>query len=260
MPNNASNKLAEIVSRLGEIKEILSTNLEDVPYQNRAAFEGLQNQSKQEELSLQAAYKSEISQNLEAILISGPGEADAVQVLKSMKIITVDAQQLYIDLDEVVSPLTGTVRLDESAFLRLVPMIKNLHALTGRRQSEELVFEEIPTQETLAASFSNLVRKQLGGAGAEPLAALYNGVLTASSINVTSAPIPLVIYNTRNASESDYAQTFSSIQSFLVETGSKKEVQSILKKVKDRLVKEGKIETQKQENAPESNDSQQERE
>lgn len=255
--SSANNKLSEIVARLAEVDVILDTNLADVPEKNRAAYEGLQNQARQEGQTLQSALKSEIAANIEAVLISGPGEADAVKALDGLKVITVDAQQLYIDLDNVVSPLSGTVRLDETAFMRLVPMINNLHALTGRRQSEQLVFEEIPTQETLAASFSQLVRNQLGGAGAEPLASLYIAVQKAFDSRVTVAPIPVVIYNLRNATEQQYLQTLSSVRSFFVETGSKKEVLSILKKVKDQLVKEGKIETQSQETSPESNDSQQ---
>jgi hypothetical protein len=157
-----SNNLAQIVSRIEELNLILKTDLEDVPRPNRGAVEGLQNQAKQELLTLQTQYKATVARSFEPIIIAGAGESDAVKVLKDMKVITVDAQQMYKDLENIVFPMTGTVRLDETAFMKLSPMISNLHVFTGQRMAKELVFEETPTQESLAATFSELVRNQLG--------------------------------------------------------------------------------------------------
>jgi hypothetical protein len=84
--------------------------------------------------------------------------------------------------------------------------------------------------------------------------------MLATQSNVTTTPILVVIHNARGATAEQYSQLYGPTQSFPVETGSKKEVLSILKRVKDKLVKEGKIATQTQtqtETTTESNDSQQ---
>ena len=195
-------------------------------------------------ISLKKEYVQSLRQNTEVILVDGPGVSSALQEFQDLGVITINAQSIFELAASRASAISGSTTYNSDTFLELATTIGELSRATGVRLPQALQFNYQQDATTpLATIFREEVRKQVGGAGAEPTAVYLDLSSKALAQEAAVDPLPVVVYNIAGASVNDYKTTFNSVHSVSLETGDESEVKKALKTVFAEVKKQGKLNT-----------------
>ena len=252
-------KLSTLMMNIKENRALAKADASGIDFRVRGTFEARIIQAQANLIELEKRYAREFRNNVEIVLLSGDNLVSVIDSLNEMGIVTVDAQEFYKKVAATTQLLSPGSLLSTSSFLELSNSIKALAAVSGLAMPKALDFEAGNGSVSSEENMRTIVRKQFGGAGAEPAWVIVAAAQKALYMESETDPLPVVVYNLNGAVKGNYS-VFPSVHELVAAKGTDDEAKSIMKSLYDNLVSQGKVQPKKTRKVRQAKDQENEQE
>ena len=236
--------LQEIIGDISDQELIISQSKANENPKMNSFMEGRIRDAEAEIKRLSREYSVTFPYKVEVILANGNGVEQALDELKDLGVLLVDAQEFYkiskLSIDSVSSG-SNSAAINMVGFVEYVRSLDALAQAAGVKLPKPLTFMAGDATKDVVTNLRDITRQQFGGAGAESTWVRLKSTNLALQKRVDKEPVALVVHNTEGASANDYRDAFFSVHSVTFDTGSEEEVVNALKSIQGELKKQGKI-------------------